>query len=156
MTSEREPLNETQQDAVKASIGKRAKELEEAFMDVIIQSVPVFQCADAMKKSIDEILQAIESDQFERAAALGYDAFCSNFVWMQRTLGGMNDAAMQCSEAISGVAVDCGLAHEQVKPLVAEFFERIREPRGKTVSDDERKSELDEMLANFRHPQPPQ
>ncbi len=73
MTAEREPLNETQQDAVKASIGKRAKELEEAFMDVIIQSVPVFQCADAMKKSIDEILQAIEADQFERAAALGYD-----------------------------------------------------------------------------------
>ncbi len=75
---------------------------------------------------------------------------------MQRTLGGMNDAAMQCSEAISGVAGDCGLAHEQVKPLVVEFFEQIRGPRGQTVTDDERKSKLDEMLANFRHPQPPQ
>ncbi len=156
MPTASEPLSEEQANAIKASISKRAIELEDAYLNVLIQSVPVLTIADALKKSIDEIASSIKSDQFELAADLGYGDLSSNFVWMQRTLGSVNDAAMQCSEAISEVAGDCGLAHEQVKPLVVEFFEQVRGPRGSQLSDDERKSKLDEMLANFRHAQPPQ
>lgn len=156
MTVEQQPLSEEQKNTVETSIKNRSKELEDAFWDVIIQSTPVYQCADAMKKSIEEILQAIDADQFEKAANLGYRDFCANFVWMQRTLGGINDAAMHFSEAISKVAFDCGLAHEQVKPIVLAFCERVRGPRGSTLTAEERKRKLDEMLANFRHTQPPQ
>ena len=111
MTPPLAPLSKIQQDAVQASIAKRAKELEVASLDVIVQSAPVFQSADALKKSINEIMGAIDSDQFEHAAALGYREFCSIFDWMQRTLGGLNDAALQYSDSIFHVAGDGGLAH---------------------------------------------
>ena len=149
MTTAGEPLSDTQVNAIKSSISQRAKELEDAFMNVLIHSAPVLQCADLLKKAIDEIVSCIDSDQCEQAADLGYEDLSSNYIWMQRALGSLKDAAMQCSEAISQVAGDCGLAHEQVKPLVVEYFEVVRGPRGKQLTGEEQKRRRDEMLANL-------
>ncbi|MGN6133014.1 MAG: hypothetical protein ACTHOU_00885 [Aureliella sp.] len=95
-------------------------------MNMLIESVPVIQSADALKKSVDEIVGCINSDQFELAADLGYRDLSSNFVWLQRSLGGVKIAALECSQAISDVAGDCGLAFEQVKPFVDQFFQQVR------------------------------
>lgn len=129
MTKELTPLNDSQIQAIKASIERRAHELEEAYMNVLIQTGPVSQCADAMKRSIDEILETMRADQFAMAASLGYRDFADNFIWMQRCLGGLNDAAMKCSEAVSLVAMDCHLAFEQVYPMVSEYFASLRGSR---------------------------
>jgi hypothetical protein len=128
MSKQNDVLTEEQIESVQASINKRAHELKESYMSVLIQAVPVLQCADALKKSIDEIVDSIKLDQFEQAADLGYQDLCSNFVWIQRTLGAVHDAAMQCSAAIAEVAGDTGLSHEQVKPLVVEFFKKACGP----------------------------
>ncbi len=149
MTTAGEPLSDSQINAIKSSISQRAKELEDAFTNVLIHSVPVLQSADLLKKAIEEIVSCLDWDQYEHAADLGYEDLSSNFIWMQRTLGSLKDAALQCSEAISQVAGDCGLAHEQVKPLVVEYFEAIRGPRGKQLSEDERKRLRDELRAKF-------
>jgi hypothetical protein len=155
MRNEKAPLSKEQRNAVETSIGKRAKEIEDAFTNAMIHSAPVFHCADELRKSIDEILITIESNQIEDAADLGYGDLCSNFVWMQRCLGALHDAALKRSNAISEVAGDCGLAYEQVKPLVVEYIDRINSQKQKQSNDDERKNRIDEMLANFRHTQPP-
>ena len=149
MTTAVEPLSDTQVNSIKSSINQRAKELDDAFTNVLIHSAPVLQSADLLKKAIDEIVGSIESDQFEHAADLGYEDLSSNFIWMQRALGSLKDAAMQCSEAIAQVAGDCGLAHEQVKPLVVEYFEGVRGPRGKQLTEEEQKKRRDELLANL-------
>lgn len=69
MTKELTPLNDSQIQAIKASIERRAHELEEAYMNVLIQAGPVSQCADTMKRSIDEILESMRADQFAMAAS---------------------------------------------------------------------------------------
>lgn len=129
MTKELTPLIDAQIQVIKASIERRAHELEEAYMNVLIQAGPVFQCADAMKKSIDEILEALRADHFAKAAGLGYRDFAANFIWMQRCLGGLNDAAMECSDTVSLVDMDCHLAFEQVYPMVNEYFASLRGSR---------------------------
>jgi hypothetical protein len=58
-------------------------------------------------------------------ASFLYGDLCSNFAWMQRWLGAMHDAAMKPSDAVSEVAGDCGLAYEQVKPLIVEYIDQI-------------------------------
>lgn len=110
MTKELTPLNDSQIQAIKASIERRAHEVEEAYLNVLIQAGPVSQCADTMRRSIDEILETMRADQFTKAGNLGYRDFAANFIWMQRCLGGLNDAAIKCSEAVSLVAMDCQLA----------------------------------------------
>ncbi len=70
MTTARQPLSDTHVNAIKSSISQRAKELEDAFMNVLIHTVPVLQCADLLKKAIDEIVSCIDSDQCEHAADL--------------------------------------------------------------------------------------
>jgi hypothetical protein len=139
MDTERAPLSEVQIEAIKPSIERRATELDESYMNVLIQAGPVSQCADAMKKSINGILKTIQADQFEKAASLGYRDFAANFIWMQRSLGGMNDAAMRCSEVVSLVAMDCHMAFEQVYPFVKEFFARSRRPNEDSQPEDEQK-----------------
>lgn len=130
MSNQNYVLSEEQRRLVLQSIDKRAAELKESYLAVLIQAGPVFECADALKKSIDEILAAIDVDQFEHAADLGYGDLCANFVWMQRTLGAVHEAALNCSEAIAKVADDTRLSHEKVKPLVVEFFRTVRGPKG--------------------------
>jgi hypothetical protein len=144
--TERAPLSEVQIEAIKASIERRATELEESYMNVLIQAGPVYQCADAMKKSIDDILETIQADQFEKAASLGYRDFAANFIWMQRSLGGMNDAAMKCSEVVSLVALDCHMAFEQVYPLVKEFFARSRRPKEDSQTEIEQQQNREAIL----------
>ncbi len=145
-----EPLSEDQINRIKSSIEKRAKELADAHMDLLIQAGPVLQSADFLKNAIDEIVACVHGDQFELAADLGYKELSSHFIWLQRTLGSLKEAALHCSDAIAEVAGDCGLAHEQVKPLVVEYFQSLRET---LLTEEERRKRVDEMLANIRHPQ---
>lgn len=117
---------QSDQDAVriKSAIDKRAKELDKAHLQVLIHAAPVFQCADALSKSIDAVLKAIDLKQYQDASDIGYGDLCSNFVWMQRTLGSLSTAAFKLSDTISRVAGDSGVPYEQVKPLVDDYFEK--------------------------------
>lgn len=116
----------SEQDLIRigSAIDKRAKELDKAHLQVLIHAAPVFQCADALSKSIDAILKAIDLKQYREASDIGYGDLCSNFVWMQRTLGSLSTAAFKLSDTISRVAGDSGVPYEQVKPLVDDYFEK--------------------------------
>jgi hypothetical protein len=86
--------------------------------DLIMDVVGVSQALDELRKALNEVDSCLCSREFEKAAALGYSSVSSGFVFLQRTLGALQDGQIQKSEIVSDIAGQLGCAYEDVLPHV--------------------------------------
>ena len=70
----------------------RAVELEAIDNTVIGEVVGVSQSIGDLRKALDVLEGLLGERQFEKAAALGYQDIASAFIFLQRTLGGLQSA----------------------------------------------------------------
>ena len=73
--------------------------------------------------------------QFEKAAALGYQDIASAFIFLQRTLGGLQSADFNRHAFTSSIAEKLQCAYEDVEPHVSARLECLK-PRP-NLTDEE-------------------
>jgi len=96
-------------------------DLDDALM---MEVVGVAEAIDRLKKALDQLDVCLDKRDFDAAANLGYKDIASNFIFLQRTLGGLQQQANKKSELISDIAVrsDSGV-YEEVAPFVDEILQ---------------------------------
>jgi hypothetical protein len=62
--------------------------------------------------------RALDARQYEKASALGYEEVASEFVFLQRTLGGLQGACLEKERLVQDLAFALRCPYEDVLPKV--------------------------------------
>ena len=108
------------QNAIDESL-EEIRELDEALM---MEVVGVAEAIDRLRGALDQLNACLDEREFERASDLGYRNIASNFIFLQRTLCGLQQQALKKSRIISDIALRSGVGvYEQVAPFVEEILQ---------------------------------
>jgi hypothetical protein len=100
----------------------------------IMAAAGVTQALDELRNALVEVGACLGSRDFEKASALGYDSVSSGFIFLQRTLGELNNLCMNKDEIVGVVAVKLGCAYEEALPHVDAVMESAQ-PRRKAAGN---------------------
>lgn len=119
---------------IETILDARAEELR-AIDDVIFgETIGVAQASDQLRDALDAIDRALDDRRFEAAAGLGYGDIASAFIFLQRTLAGLQSAEHRRDALISDIAALTGQGYEDVAPRVAG---RLKTSRPKSAEQSE-------------------
>jgi hypothetical protein len=107
-------------------VGARRKELAALDDEFFAEVVGVAQAIDALRKALSELSSAIDARQYEQASALGYEAVASEFVFLQRTLGGLQGACLKKEGLVQRLAFALRCPYEDVLPKVEALLASAR------------------------------
>jgi hypothetical protein len=101
--------------------------IEEAGLSIVGEVVGVSQAIDHLRKALDKIEQCLDSREFIRASSLGYNEVASAFIFLQRTLGGLQSSSDNKDALISEICVASGVGvYEEVAPYVKEVMPALQ------------------------------
>lgn len=116
-------------------LDERTGELETVDQAMMGEVVGVVQAVDELRRALDALDGQLDDRQFEKAAALGYRDIASAFIFLQRTLGGLQSAELNRHAFISSIAEELQCAHEDAEPLVAARLQCLK-PRPELTGED--------------------
>ena len=97
----------------------RAAELEAIDDTIMCEVAGVAQAIGDMRKALDTLDGLLSERRFEKAAALGYGEVASAFVFLQRTLGGLQSADLDRESFTSSIAEQLKCSFEDAETHVA-------------------------------------
>ena len=113
----------------------RTGELETVDQAMMGEVVGVAQAVGDLRKALDELDGQLDARRFEKAAALGYQDIASAFIFLQRTLGGLQSAELNRHAFVSSIAEELQCAHEDAEPLVAARLQCLK-PRPELTEEE--------------------
>src|SRR5580692_7078926 len=99
-------------------IESRYKDIGSLDDKTIGEVVGVAHALDDMRKALRELDACLDRREFEEAARLGYGSISSAYVFLQRTLGGLNDCSMQKQCIVQDVARELRCSYDEALPHV--------------------------------------
>ncbi|SHF68076.1 hypothetical protein SAMN05444273_109109 [Litoreibacter ascidiaceicola] len=115
----------------------RTAELETVDHAVMGEVVGVAHAIGDLRKALDALEGLLGERQFEKAAASGYQEIASAFIFLQRTLGGLQSAEANRHAFISSIAEELQCAYEDAEPLVEARLQCLKprqEPTGEKLA----------------------
>jgi len=104
------------------------KAIDNAFFGDVIG---IAQALDQLKEALKEVAVCLDRREFEKASSLGYSDVSSEFIFLQRCLGGLNQTVGKKTELIQDVCIELcneldNVSNEEVSPLVEEKIESLK------------------------------
>ena len=99
-------------------VASRRKELAALDDEFFAEVVGVAQAIDTLRRALTKISMALDARQYEKASALGYEEVASEFVFLQRTLGGLQGACLEKERLVQDLAFALRCPYEDVLPKV--------------------------------------
>jgi hypothetical protein len=99
-------------------IDGKSADIETIDNTILMETVGVAMAIDKLRESLDQIESHLDDREFEKASQVGYQDVAHNFVYVQRTLAGLQTAAYQKEALISNIAQEANTAYEDVAPYV--------------------------------------
>ena len=117
-------------------ISKHSEKIDTIDNDIIMEVVGVAQAVDALRKALDKVETCLTERNFEKASSLGYGDVASEFIFLQRTLGGLQDSALERQRFISDLAVELGNGnYEETESLVKPYMKSLQ-PRKELTKEE--------------------
>ena len=110
-----------EEDRINQVISDFAEPLDEANLALVIESAGVAQAINALRKALDNVEQCLNDRKYEEVASLGYGDICSEFIFLQRTMGAIHSKALERSSVVSEIACEAKVAFEKVERLVRKW-----------------------------------
>lgn len=104
--------------AINAIIDGKSCEIEAVNEALIMEIVGVAMSIDKLQDALNSLQAHLDQREFEKASSVGYNELAENFVYVQRTLAGLQAAAYRKESLISSVALEARTAYENVAPYV--------------------------------------
>src|SRR5882724_450705 len=98
---------------VAASLKVQIKEVDDS---IIGETIGIAQAIDEIQKALAELDASLQNREYERASQIGYESVTSNFVFLQRALGGLQRACSDRERLVMEVARQVGCAYEAAMP----------------------------------------
>lgn len=106
--------------------------IDEAFFGDVIG---IAQASGQLREALDKLDQLINQREYDKAADLGYTDIASEFIFLQRCLGALNDTSQSVNALVSDTILQIGtaledLSYEEVAPFIEEKMQSLqpREP----------------------------
>ena len=99
-------------------VGARRTEIDALDMRFVGEGVGVAQALDGLHTALDEISVCLDRRDYRKAADLGYGRIAEMFVFLQRTLGALQDACSAKEALVSEVASELRCTYEDALPYV--------------------------------------
>ena len=110
-------MNEEQQ--IKQVIEDSMEEIKAIDEELFMEMAGVAHAMAELRKALDKLDHCLYQRKFHDAANLGYRDISSEFIFLQRTLGGLSSTAYRKESLISEIAVRSGVGvYEKVAPFV--------------------------------------
>ena len=116
--------------------------------EFIGEVVGVSQAIGELRKALNKVSACLDSRDFYKASSLGYGPVAEMFVFLQRTLGGLQGHCVDKEKLVSEVAMKLGCAYEDALPHVDAV---MKSPH--PLSDKERreiKRKRPQLMADLR------
>lgn len=110
-------------EAIITSMSGRLQEIDE---ELILEAAGVAQAMDQLRKALDELQEKLDARKYSEAAALGYGNIASEFIFLQRTLGALQEASDEKDHFISEIAGQTGQSFEEVLPVVVQRMQSLQ------------------------------
>ena len=101
-----------------AIIDRKSADIETLDDDIMMEVVGVAMALDKLRESLALVEMHIDGREFEKASRVGYQEVAHNFVYVQRTLAGLQTAVYQKEALISNIAQEANTSYEDVAPYV--------------------------------------
>ncbi len=132
------------------------KTIDDTFIGEVIG---VAQALDQLKEALKKIDICLDHREFEKASSLGYGAVSSEFIFLQRCLGGLNDTVRQKEKLIQDVCLELckkldNVRNEEIAPLVEQEIESLKpidNPMKIEILLGKKTVEKLQSLQNIRH-----
>jgi hypothetical protein len=111
---------------VKRLIAAKRKKIADLDDEFFGEVVGVAQAIDALRGALSEVSACLDHREFEKASALGYGKVAEEFIFLQRTLGGLQDACMHKEKLVCDLAVELRRSYEEVVPEVDALMQSAR------------------------------
>lgn len=105
---------------IMAIVDGKTADIEKLDTDIMMETVGVAMALDKLRESLNKVETCMDEGEFEEASHIGYNEVAHNFVYVQRTLAGLQTAAQQKESLISDIAQETRSAYEDVAPYVEE------------------------------------
>jgi site-specific recombinase len=101
-------------------IDGKAADIKRLDNDIMMEvvGVGVAMALDKLRASLDRVETLMDEREFEKASHVGYQEVAEYFVYVQRSLGGLQTAAHQKEALVSAIAQEAHAAYEEVAPYV--------------------------------------
>jgi hypothetical protein len=110
--------NEIDLQKVFSILDGKAAEIKRLDENLIIETTGVAMALAALRESLDKMEIHLDNREPEKASHVGYQEVAHNFVYVQRTLAGLQTATHQKEAFISNIAHEASVAYEDVAPCV--------------------------------------
>jgi len=111
-------MSKTHDEEIASIIESRAAAIETLDDDIMMETVGVEMALDELRESLDKVTAHLNDREFEKASSTGYNEMAHNFVYVQRTLAGIQSVEHQKHALISDIARLANTAYENVAPYV--------------------------------------
>ena len=105
---------------ISAIVDEHRAAIETLDDDIMMEQVGIAMALDKLRGSLDMLEAHMDERELERASHAGYSEVAHEFVYLQRTLAGLQSVAQQKDAMISNIAQKTNTAFEDVKPFVDE------------------------------------
>ncbi len=104
------------------------KNIDDAFIGNVIG---VAQALGQLKDALKKIDACLDQREFEIASSLGYSDVSSDFIFLQRCLGGLNDTVRQKDKITQDICLELcneldNVRNEEIAPLVEQEIESLK------------------------------
>lgn len=158
--SETTPKNSnSRKKQIKKIIKKNKARIKTVDDDFFGDVVGVAQAIGQLKEALKKVNVCLDQREFEKASDLGYSDVSSEFIFLQRCLGGLNDSVMQKEIIIQDICVELcndldNVRNEEVAPLVEREIKSLK-PRNTPMKIEvvlgKKTTEKLQALESIRH-----
>ena len=132
------------------------KNIDDAFIGNVIG---VAQALRQLKDALKKIDVCLDQRKFEKASSPGYSEVSSEFIFLQRCLGGLNDTVRQKDKITQDICLELcneldNVRNEEVAPLVEQEIESLKPkdtPMKIEVNLGKKTTEKLNVLKSIRH-----
>ncbi len=104
------------------------EELKTVDENIIGECIGVSHALGDLRKALDEVDVCLDKRKYSEASRLGYGKVSSAFIFLQRTLGGLQHAYGQKEKLVSEIALESGVGvYEKVEPFVDDILDSSKE-----------------------------
>lgn len=110
-------------EEIRALVAPLKPRIEELDQETMMEVVGVAQALGGLRKALDNVDACLNNRTFEQASNLGYKDVSSEYVFLQRVLGGLQSLVMKKQVIVQEVAFQARCAYEEVEPFVDEIMQ---------------------------------
>ena len=154
-------MSDNRKVCIEKIISQKKNEIKGVDEDFFGNVVGISQALGQLRSALDKIDKCLNQREFSKASDLGYSDVSSEFIFLQRCLGGLNDTVMQKEKIIQNICVELGneldnIRYEEIAPFVEleiESLKPVTQPPKIEILLGEKTAEKLQILQNIRQTQ---